>query len=170
MSPKARPAVPALLLLAVLVPALSLAQSDIAAPEPELAAVDASVVPEAAAEPEEPYTGPVPRRGPDVEGIRSSPWADYDRNRIHDIVDGQMANATHDTRISVIVRFLEPVTEAQIDEVSAAHGGFQTRVRFTEPWGSIHGFSANLTAEQIRTLANRTDLLQIEENARLSFQ
>ncbi len=100
---------------------------------------------------------PTPR-GPDVPGVRSSPWSDVDRNRIYDDFEAKLAARPPGARAETAVLFTHPVTKADVKKLQAEIGPFKVRAL----WTIVDGFAASLTREQILRLALKPDVLQIQ--------
>lgn len=110
-----------------------------------------------------------PERGPDVPGVKSSPYADKDRNRIFDTLDREMLGKPDGWRREVVVLLLEEPTPQKMAELKEALGGFVVTSYKENPWDAegkpwtiVPGFAAELTKAQILALAKRTDTWQIE--------
>lgn len=99
-----------------------------------------------------------PARGRDVSGVLSSPYSDFDRDRIYDALERRLTGLGPRERITAIVMLTGPVTAQDVDRLKARYGGFRVNAR----WTVVDGFSAELTAGQIRALARRSDVVQIE--------
>lgn len=111
---------------------------------------------------------PAPR-GPEVDGIRSSPYADLDRNRIFDTLDKEMEGQEGSWQRDVIVMLLEEPTPEKVTELKANLGGFVINSYKDEvtdlegkPWTIIPAFAAVLSKDQILQLAKRPDVWQVE--------
>ena len=101
---------------------------------------------------------PAPARGPDVAGVNSSRIHDFDRNRVYDNLDATLSTAGEGDRITAIVLFTHKVGPSDVAALQSRHGSFRVNAR----WNVVPGISAELTKGQIRALAHRPDVAQIE--------
>lgn len=99
----------------------------------------------------------------------SSPYMDSDRNSIFDDLDRAMANETGDRRHPVIVLMTQPITDVTIQSLHDDVGNFtidgnkdSTTDAEGKPFTIIPAFSANLTDGQIKAIAQRSDVQQVE--------
>lgn len=108
-----------------------------------------------------PPAGPpeeAPARGPDVAGVRSSPYADRDRNRVYDELDAAVRRLAPGERVTAIVLFTRPLGRPDVAQLQERYGGFPVNA----VWSVVNGFSAELTKAQIEALSRRDDVVQVE--------
>lgn len=108
--------------------------------------------------------------GPEVPGVTSSRYLDRDRNRIFDDLDQRMLrNPAQEVFDVIVVLSVEPTPE-KMTELKRATGGFVVTSYKDEPsdpegkpWTLVPAFAASLTRDQIKGLAARGDVMQLED-------
>ena len=89
--------------------------------------------------------------------------ADRDGDKVLDDLEARIADLGPDARVSAIVTVSAPATDTRIRGLEHAVGPFAVSHRFS----IIDGFAATLTKGQIRALAQRADVVRVEENSRV---
>lgn len=126
--------------------------------EPHQPPAQGDAIPAGSVEPERP--APQLPRGPDVPGVASSPYLDFNRNRIYDDLDALLASSAPTRPLTVIVMTTSAVDDASIAQLRASLGDF----KLNAIWQVVDGFSADMTPAQILQLATRPDVVQIERD------
>jgi len=85
-------------------------------------------------------------------------FRDLDHNRIDDALDGGLPRLAPDARVRAIVLVRGPTTGEDLAALQRDAGAFTIEAT----WHVLGGMTALLTAGQIRTLARRDDVIQIE--------
>jgi len=93
---------------------------------------------------------------PDIASAQS--FRDIDHNRIDDALDAQLPGLAPGARVPAIVLLRGPATPEVLDALQRDAGGFTVEAT----WQVLGGVTAQLTPQQIRKLAGRDDVIQIE--------
>jgi serine protease AprX len=97
---------------------------------------------------------------PDLTGASATPIADLDGDKVFDNLEARVKASAPDDRLSVLVQLEKPLTDARFDALSAAVGG----VELTGWLPIVRGFAATVTADQVRALAAKPGVAQVELN------
>jgi serine protease AprX len=86
--------------------------------------------------------------------------ADVDGDKIFDDLEARVQTSEPDDKLNVLVQLEKPLTEARFDAVNQAIGG----VELTRWLPIVRGFAATVSANQVRALAARPGVAQVELN------
>ena len=99
-------------------------------------------------------------RAPDAGVSGTPPTADLDGDKVFDDLEARVERSQPDDKLSALVQLEQPLTEARFDALNAAVGG----VDLTRWLPIVRGFAATVTASQVRALAARSGVAQVELN------
>ena len=88
------------------------------------------------------------------------PTADLDGDKVFDDLEARVETAEPDEGLSVLVQLDGPLTEARFDALNAAVGS----IDLTRWLPIVRGFAATVAARQVRALAARPGVAQVELN------
>jgi serine protease AprX len=103
---------------------------------------------------------PSPRSLTSIGRSSSPPAADLDGDQVFDDLEAKVETSAPDDKLSVLVQLEKPLTEARFDAVNDAVGG----VELTRWLPLVGGFAATIVADQVRALASRPGVAQVELN------
>ena len=89
--------------------------------------------------------------------------ADRDGDKVLDDLEARIGGLGPDARVSTIVTLSAAATTTRVRGLERAVGAFAVSHRFS----IIDAFAATLTKGQIRALAQRSDIVRVEENSRV---
>jgi hypothetical protein len=94
-------------------------------------------------------------------GVPSTPpTADLDGDKVFDDLEARVDTSAPADELSVLVQLEKPLTEARFEALNAAVGGVELR-----RWlPMVRGFAATVTASQVRAVAARPGVAQVELN------
>lgn len=105
------------------------------------------------------------RPTPSGEPARAGALADRDGDRLSDAFEPELDAAAASDRFGVIVTFV-PGTRGAADQAKRQVGSFEV----SHEYRIIRGFAGEMTAAQIRSLANNPNVHRIEEDIRIAAQ
>ena len=96
----------------------------------------------------------------------ASTAADKNANKIFDDLDRTLDASAASKKLDIVALFSDGNSKAKVANVRKSVGPFAA----TYEYQTMSGFAASLTAGQIRSLALRSDVAQIQLDARMEFQ
>jgi serine protease AprX len=106
------------------------------------------------------FAGSADRTRAVVAGAGAPPIADLDGDKVFDNLEARVRSSAPGDKLSVLVQLEQPLTDARFDAVSDAVGG----VELTRWLPLVRGFAATVSARQVRALAARPGVAEVELN------
>ena len=100
-----------------------------------------------------------------VAGEKAPGNVDADGDKIFDSLDRALGRAAEHERVGVIAVFSDGSSSERADDARSDVGGFQT----TYEYETVPAFAAEMTPGQVRALARRPDVVQIQEDAHVEL-
>ncbi|HEX2196837.1 MAG TPA: protease inhibitor I9 family protein, partial [Actinomycetota bacterium] len=100
-----------------------------------------------------------------VAGAKGAGGVDADRDKIFDSLDRALARAQGGDRLGVVAVFAGGSSGARAAEAKSAVGAFDV----TYEYRTMSAFAAEMTADQVRALARRPDVVHVQENSHVEL-
>lgn len=98
-------------------------------------------------------------------GAKAPAGVDADGDKIFDSLDRAVARAGAGERLGVIVLFSGGTSQGRAADVMKAVGSFRT----TYEYETMPAFAAEMTADQVKALARRPDVVHVQENSQVDL-